>query len=99
MTNKKDLSERDICTKYILPAVKNAGWDIHTQVREEVALRDGKVVVRGNVAARKTVKAADIVLYTKFSQPIAVIEAKSNKHEIHSTRFPLFTSCDCFHIL
>lgn len=80
--DKKKLSERDICTKYILPAVKNAGWDIHTQVREEVALRDGKVVVRGNVAARKTVKAADIVLYTKFSQPIAVIEAKSNKHEI-----------------
>ncbi len=80
--DKKKLSERDICTKYIIPAVKIAGWDMMTQIREEVPLRDGKVVVRGNVAARKTVKAADIVLYTKYSQPIAVIEAKSNKHEI-----------------
>ena len=80
--DKKKLSERDICTKYIIPAVTKAGWDLMTQIGEEVSLRDGKVVVRGNVAARKTVKAADIVLYTKFSQPIAVIEAKSNKHEI-----------------
>lgn len=80
--DKKKLTERDICTKYILPALKKAGWDVMSQIREEVALRDGKVVVRGNVAARKTVKAADIVLYTKYSQPIAVIEAKANKFEI-----------------
>ncbi|MFV0543416.1 MAG: EcoAI/FtnUII family type I restriction enzme subunit R [Marinicella pacifica] len=80
--DKKKLTERDICTKYILPALKKAGWNVMTQIREEVPLRDGKVVVRGNVAARKTVKAADIVLYTKYSQPIAVIEAKANKFEI-----------------
>lgn len=80
--DKKKLTERDICTKFILPAVEKAGWNRMTQIREEVPLRDGKVVVRGNVAARKIVKAADIVLYTKFSHPIAVIEAKSNKHEI-----------------
>ena len=36
--NKKDLSERDICTKYITPALKKAGWDIHSQIREEVTL-------------------------------------------------------------
>jgi len=80
--DKKQLTETDIITKYILPALRKSGWDVMTQIRQEVCLRDGKVVVRGNVAARKTVKAADIVLYTKFSQPIAVIEAKSNKHEI-----------------
>jgi type I restriction enzyme R subunit len=80
--DKKKLSERDICSKFILPAIEKAGWNRMTQILEEVSLKDGKVVVRGNVSARKVVKAADIVLYTKFSQPIAVIEAKSNKHEM-----------------
>ena len=34
--NKKDLSERDICTKFITPALVRAGWDLHGQVREEL---------------------------------------------------------------
>jgi len=38
VTNKKLLSERDICTKYITPALQKAGWDIQAQVREEVVL-------------------------------------------------------------
>ncbi|MDN3651495.1 DEAD/DEAH box helicase family protein [Thalassotalea ponticola] len=80
--NKKDLSETDIITKFILPSVKKSGWDDMTQIRQEVKLRDGKVVVRGMVAARKKVKSADIVLYHKPSIPLAVIEAKANKHEI-----------------
>lgn len=53
-----------------------------TQIRQEVKLRDGKVIVRGMAAARKTVKSADIVLYHKPSIPLAVIEAKANKHEV-----------------
>lgn len=80
--NKKALSETDIISKYIIPAIKQAGWDDMTQIRQEVKLRDGKVVVRGMVAARKKVKSADIVLYHKPSMPLAVIEAKANKHEI-----------------
>jgi type I restriction enzyme R subunit len=76
------LSETDIITKLILPAVKQAGWDPMTQLRQEVKLRDGKVIVRGQVGARKTVKSADIVLYYKPNIPLAVIEAKANKHEI-----------------
>ena len=80
--NKKALSETDIISKYIMPAIKQAGWDDMTQIRQEVKLRDGKVVVRGMVAARKKVKSADIVLYHKPSMPLAVIEAKANKHEI-----------------
>lgn len=52
------------------------------QIRQEVKLRDGKVVVRGQIAARKKVKSADIVLYHKPSMPLAVVEAKANKHEI-----------------
>jgi type I restriction enzyme R subunit len=80
--DKKSLSEADIISKYIMPAITNAGWDDMLQIRQEVKLRDGKVIVRGNIGMRKTVKSADIVLYHKPSMPLAVIEAKSNKHEI-----------------
>ncbi|EEZ7093842.1 DEAD/DEAH box helicase family protein [Escherichia coli O120] len=80
--NLSNLTEADIITKCVMPAILNAGWDNTTQIRQEVKLRDGKVIVRGKVAARRTVKSADIVLYHKPSIPLAVIEAKANKHEI-----------------
>ncbi len=80
--NKLELSETDIISKFILPAVISSGWDDMTQIREEVKLRDGKVIVRGQMAVRKTVKSADIVLYHKPNLPLAVIEAKANKHSI-----------------
>jgi type I restriction enzyme R subunit len=80
--NKKQLSETDIITKFILPAVTQKGWDSMTQIRQEVKLRDGKVIVRGQMGMRKTVKSADIVLYHKPNLPLAIIEAKANKHEI-----------------
>ncbi|MBQ0783395.1 MAG: DEAD/DEAH box helicase, partial [Amphritea sp.] len=80
--SKSKLTETDIINKFIRPAVIDAGWDDMTQIREEVKLRDGKVVVRGQIGARKTVKSADIVLYHKPNMPLAVIEAKANKHEI-----------------
>ncbi len=80
--NKSELSETDIISKFILPAIKSSGWDDMTQIREEVKLRDGKVIVRGQMAVRKTVKSADIVLYHKPNLPLAVIEAKANKHSI-----------------
>ncbi|MGP4717572.1 EcoAI/FtnUII family type I restriction enzme subunit R [Psychrobacter sp. T6-6] len=80
--NKLELSETDIISKFILPAIKSSGWDDMTQIREEVKLRDGKVIVRGQMAVRKTVKSADIVLYHKPNLPLAVIEVKANKHSI-----------------
>lgn len=80
--NKLELSEADIISKFILPAVIGSGWDDMTQIREEVKLRDGKVIVRGQMAVRKTVKSADIVLYHKPNLPLAVIEAKANKYSI-----------------
>ena len=80
--NKTQLTETDIITKFILPAVKEAGWDVMAQIRQEVKLRAGKVVVRGKLAARLTVKSADIVLYHKPGLPLAVVEAKANKHEV-----------------
>lgn len=80
--NLSTLTEADIITKRVMPAILDAGWNDTTQIRQEVKLRDGKVIVRGKVAARRKVKSADIVLYHKLNMPLAVIEAKANKHEI-----------------
>ena len=76
--DKKQLTERDICTKYILPAIKKAGWDIHTQVREEVPITAGRVIVRGQMGVRGKGKRADFVLYHKPNIPLVVVEAKKN---------------------
>jgi len=80
--NKKDLSERDICTKYITPALERSGWDLLTQVREEFHLTKGRVIVRGKLHTRAQNKRADYVLFYKPNIPIAVIEAKDNNHSI-----------------
>ncbi|EGT4049664.1 DEAD/DEAH box helicase [Clostridioides difficile] len=79
---KKDMSERDICTKYITPALVEAGWDIKRQIREEVTFTDGRVIVRGKATTRGKKKRADYILYYKSNLPIAVVEAKDNKHSI-----------------
>ncbi|MGG5598183.1 EcoAI/FtnUII family type I restriction enzme subunit R [Myroides sp. C8-3] len=80
--NKKSLSERDICSKYITPAIENAGWDRMTQYREEVNFTDGKIQVRGKLTARGKRKRADYILYYKPNIPIAIIEVKDNNHSI-----------------
>ncbi|NTU49672.1 MAG: DEAD/DEAH box helicase family protein [Desulfobulbaceae bacterium] len=82
MDNKKDLSERDICTKYITPAIEKAGWNIQVQVREEFQLTKGRVIVRGKLHTRAANKRADYVLFYKPNIPIAVIEAKDNAHTV-----------------
>ena len=80
--NKKELSERDICTKYITPAIHRAGWDLHTQLREEVTFTRGQIIVKGQSTRRESPRRADYILYYKHNIPIAVIEAKSNKHSV-----------------
>ena len=80
--DKKDLSERDICTKYITPAILQAGWDLNTQFREEVALTRGQVIVEGQQSRRGAPKRADYVLYYNPNIPIGVIEVKNNKHDV-----------------
>lgn len=82
--NKKQLSERDICTKYITPAIEQAGWDVATQVREEVRLTNGRIIVRGKLHTRAKNKRADYVLFYKPNIPIAIIEAKDNTHSVGS---------------
>ena len=78
MQSKKDLSERDICTKYITPAIEAAGWNIRTQVREEVTFTAGRIYVKGKLTSRGKQKRADYVLFYKPNIPIAIIEAKDN---------------------
>lgn len=80
--NKKQLSERDICTKYITPALEKAGWDVTTQVREEFPLTKGRIIVRGKLHTRAKHKRADYVLFYKPNIPIAIIEAKDNNHTV-----------------
>lgn len=82
--NKKIMTEEDIKMKYITPAVINAGWDLDTQIRAEYVFTDGRVIVRGNTTARGKQKRADYILLYKPNIPLAIIEAKDNKHSIGS---------------
>jgi type I restriction enzyme R subunit len=80
--DKKSLSERDICTKFITPAVKRAGWDELSQIREEVGFTKGRIIVRGKLVTRGKAKRADYILYYKPNLPIALIEAKDNSYPV-----------------
>lgn len=80
--NKCSLTERDICTKWITPALERAGWDTLTQIREEFPLTDGRILVRGKLHTRARNKRADYVLFYKPNIPIAIIEAKDNNHSL-----------------
>ncbi len=82
--SKKQLSERDICTKFITPNLVTAGWNIDTQIREEVGFTDGRIYVRGKIHKRGKQKRADYILYYKPNIPIAIIEAKDNNHTVNA---------------
>jgi type I restriction enzyme R subunit len=80
--DKRVLSERDICTKFITPALRNAGWDEMLQIREEVSFTKGRIIVRGKLVSRGRAKRADYILYYKPNIPVALIEAKDNSHSV-----------------
>ncbi|MFZ1426645.1 MAG: DEAD/DEAH box helicase family protein [Geminicoccaceae bacterium] len=80
--NKKELSERDICSMFIGPALERVGWDKLTQIREEVGFTKGRIIVRGKLVTRGKAKRADYVLYIKPNIPLALIEAKDNTHSV-----------------
>ena len=84
MLNKSTLSERDICTKYITPALEKAGWDKNLQILEEVGFTNGRIYVRGKLTARGKRKRADYILYYKTNIPVAIIEAKDNNHSVRA---------------
>jgi type I restriction enzyme, R subunit len=78
----KQLSERDICPKYITLALARSGWDILTQIREQFSLTDGRILVRGKLHARAKNKRANYVLCYEPNIPIAMIEANDNNHSV-----------------
>lgn len=82
--NKKDLSESDIKAKYITPAILKSGWDEQTQLGREIFFTDGRIYVKGKLTARGKRKFADYILFYKPNVPIAIIEAKDNKHSVKS---------------
>ena len=83
--SKKKLTEADIRTKFITPAIVGANgqkWNVMTQIREEIYFTKGRVIVRGKTVKRGEAKKADYLLYYKPGIPIAVIEAKDNNHSV-----------------
>ena len=82
MGEKHNLSERDIVTKFIIPAIEESGWNKQTQLREEVSFTNGRIFVKGKKTKRGEKKRADIILYYKPNIPVAVVEAKDNKHSV-----------------
>ncbi|WP_304142848.1 EcoAI/FtnUII family type I restriction enzme subunit R [Mesoflavibacter zeaxanthinifaciens] len=82
--NKKRLSESDIKAKFITPAILKSGWDEQTQIGREIFFTDGRIYVKGKLTARGKRKFADYILFYKPNVPIAIIEAKDNKHSVKS---------------
>ena len=80
--NKKSLTETDIRTKFITPALVQAGWDIHKQVREEFSFTKGRIIVRGKLHTRGESRRADFILYHKPNLPLAIIECKAGHHRL-----------------
>ncbi|QDU39719.1 Type-1 restriction enzyme R protein [Maioricimonas rarisocia] len=80
--DKTSLSEQDICTQFITPAIQQAGWDFTTQVRQEFSFTAGQIIVKGKTVRRGKPKRADYLLYYRPNLPIAVVEAKDNSHSV-----------------
>jgi len=83
--NKKALTEADVRTKFITPALIGANgekWNVMTQIREEAYFTKGRVIVRGKTVKRGEAKKADYLLYYKPNVPLAVLEAKDNNHTV-----------------
>ena len=81
MPNKKDLSEQEIRTQFITPAIQQAGWE-PSQIREEWYFTKGRLIVRGKFVTRGRAKYADYLLEYQPNVPLAIVEAKDNNHEV-----------------
>jgi type I restriction enzyme R subunit len=80
--DKRSLSEQDICSKYITPAIVQAGRNLQIQIREQYSFTKGRIKVQGKTIARGEVKRVDYILYYNNSIPLAIIEAKDNTHAL-----------------
>ncbi|NWL25787.1 restriction endonuclease [Paenarthrobacter ureafaciens] len=82
MSDKRSMSETDIRTKFITPAIVQAGWDLHTQIREEVTFTKGRIQVRGQLFSRGEAKRVDYLLSYRRNLPLAIVEAKDNRKHL-----------------
>ena len=83
--NKKELTEADIRTKFITPAIigsQGDKWNVMTQLQEERYITKGRVIVRGKTVTRGEARKVDYLLFHKPNIPIAVVEAKDNNHSV-----------------
>jgi hypothetical protein len=87
--NKKALSQRVIRTKFITPALQKAGWDVQSQIREEVSFTKGRIIVRGKLGTRGKAKRADYILLLhalnynlNFKNPRTVEEDRGDPVEL-----------------
>ena len=80
MLTKKQMTEEDIKLRYITPAI-TATWKLN-QITMETKITDGKINLKGNLVVREKPKKADYVLYLNDAKPIAIVEAKDNKHTV-----------------
>lgn len=80
--SKKDMTEEDIKLNFITPALHDRGWENKITMETKVQLTDGRINLRGNMVARSAPKKADYILYISVNNPIAIVEAKDNKHSI-----------------
>ena len=78
--SKKEMSEEDIKLQYITPAITSK-WD-RGKIAMETQVTDGKINLKGNFVFRENPKRADYILYLNANNPIAIIEAKDNKHSV-----------------
>ena len=77
---KNQMTEEDIKLQYITPAITSK-WD-KGKITMETQVTDGKINLKGNFVFRDKPKRADYILYLNANNPIAIIEAKDNKHSI-----------------
>lgn len=79
--DKKSLTEQEIRTRFITPAISKAGWS-SSQICEEYAITKGRIIARGGTYKRDKAKFADYVLFYKPHIPLAIVEAKDNNHSV-----------------
>ena len=73
------LSEEDIKSRYIQPALEDKGWD-KFHMRLEYPYTPGQIIVQGSMKHRKRGKRVDYLLFTEDNSPIAIVEEKDRKH-------------------
>ena len=77
---KQNMTEEDIKLQYITPALTSK-WE-RQKITMETQITDGKINLKGNLAVRQPGKRVDYLLYLSANNPIAVVEAKDNHHQV-----------------